>query len=474
MGLFFCPKPYVAELLKVSKGNVFLVNVVRKRSGNSFAIFREPNARRLLYVRLFGQAGDGILQTALATFVLFSPEREANPEKIALSFAILLIPYSVIGPFVGLFIDSWSRRSILYRANILRVVTMLAIAFVVLQHDANKTLAIFVLISLGINRFVQAALAASVPHVVEETNLVGANALFPTLGTAAASLAVGLGIGLQKIFGSNDEVNAGLIVVGAFFALLAAYFATRFTPVDLLGPHGITSEIRKEFRNALTGFRAGVRRLLDAPDALMSMTSVALQRAVFGTLTVTALILARTVWNGSDDPEGAVTDFGYAAIAAGTGAFIAAIVAASLMNGRIERVTKTMDERQSQLILIATFVTGAALIVTVAGFLSETLIGIVSSALLLGCAGQFLKINADTTVQRDIDDAHRGRVFSLFDMLINVSIVTGICIFTLIEVVRVELVLRVSIASTVLLAVVMLTGRHYFKSRNILHIDQAE
>ena len=57
----------------------------------------------------------GILQTALATFVLFSPERAANPERIALSFAILLIPYSLIGPFVGLFIDSWSRRSILYR-----------------------------------------------------------------------------------------------------------------------------------------------------------------------------------------------------------------------------------------------------------------------------------------------------------------------------------------------------------------------
>lgn len=450
------------------------MNVVRRKRTNSLSIFREPNARRLLYVRLFGQAGDGILQTALATFVLFSPERQADPERIALSFAILLIPYSIVGPFVGLFIDSWSRRLILYRANILRVITMLAIAIVMTGHSANKTLAVFVLISLGINRFIQAALAASVPHVVDEENLVGANALFPTLGTASASIGVGLGISLQHLIGNTDLVNAGLIVIGAAFALTAAFFATKFTPNEILGPHGVTSEVKKEFRNAITGLRAGVRRLLEAPDALRSMTSVALQRAVFGTLTVTALLLARTVWNDAGNPEGAVTDFGYCAIAAGAGSFIAAVVAASLMNGRIERVSKTMDERQSQLILIATFVTGAALVVTIAGFLSQTLIGIIFSALLLGCAGQFLKINSDTTIQRDIDDAHRGRVFSIFDMLINVSIVSGICIFTLFEVVRSELVLRISITATVLLAVVMLTGQHYYRSRNLLRLDRVE
>ena len=201
---------------------------MRMRSKNSLSIFKGENARRLLFVRLFGQAGDGILQTALATFVLFSPQREVDPERIALAFAILLIPYSVIGPFVGLFIDSWSRRSILFRANILRVVTMIAIAVVVLNHEANQLLAVLVLVSLGINRFIQAALAASIPHVVDETNLVGANALFPTLGTVSATIAVGVGIVVQQLFGNTDEVNAGLIAIGALFALVAAYFATKF------------------------------------------------------------------------------------------------------------------------------------------------------------------------------------------------------------------------------------------------------
>ena len=155
----------------------------------SFSFLRHANARELLAVRMFGQAGDGLLQTSLATFVLFSPQRESDPRKIALAFGIMLLPYSVVAPFVGIFIDRWSRRSILIRANLLRVITMVAIAIVITGNSANIVLAVLVLISLGISRFVQAALSASLPHVVERDDLVPANALFPTLGTTAASLA---------------------------------------------------------------------------------------------------------------------------------------------------------------------------------------------------------------------------------------------------------------------------------------------
>jgi hypothetical protein len=56
------------------------------------SVFGHRNARRLLAVRILGQAGDGMLQTALATFVLFSPAREPDPRRVAMSFAILLLP----------------------------------------------------------------------------------------------------------------------------------------------------------------------------------------------------------------------------------------------------------------------------------------------------------------------------------------------------------------------------------------------
>ena len=90
--------------------------------------------RFLLSVRLVGQSGDGMLQAALATFVLFSPERQPDAVKVAASFAILLIPYSVIGPFAGVFLDRWSRRQVLVRANLLKALFVLPILALVAAY----------------------------------------------------------------------------------------------------------------------------------------------------------------------------------------------------------------------------------------------------------------------------------------------------------------------------------------------------
>ena len=45
--------------------------------------------------------------------------------------------------------------------------------------------------------------------------------------------------------------------------------------------------------------------------------------------------------------------------------------------------------------------------------------------LFVGLAQQSAKIGADTTLQRRITDDHLGRVFSLFDVGVNVALVLG-------------------------------------------------
>jgi hypothetical protein len=47
---------------------------------------------RLLRIRWTGQLTDGIFQSALASFVLFSPERQADAMSAALAFALVLVP----------------------------------------------------------------------------------------------------------------------------------------------------------------------------------------------------------------------------------------------------------------------------------------------------------------------------------------------------------------------------------------------
>jgi hypothetical protein len=50
---------------------------------------------------------------------------------------------------------------------------------------------------------------------------------------------------------------------------------------------------------------------------------------------------------------------------------------------------------------------------------------LVGSALLLGFVGQATKVCTDTIVQRNIEDAFRGRAFAFYDQLFNVAYVAA-------------------------------------------------
>lgn len=64
-------------------------------------LLRLRDFRSLLAARLLSQAADGVFQVALAAFVVFSPEKQTSPAAIASAMAILLLPYSLLGPFTG-------------------------------------------------------------------------------------------------------------------------------------------------------------------------------------------------------------------------------------------------------------------------------------------------------------------------------------------------------------------------------------
>ena len=60
--------------------------------------------------------------------LLFNPERAADPWAIAGAFAVLFLPYSLLGPFAGALLDRWDRRGVLIGANLARLLLMLAVA----------------------------------------------------------------------------------------------------------------------------------------------------------------------------------------------------------------------------------------------------------------------------------------------------------------------------------------------------------
>ena len=141
-------------------------------AGDLRAVVRHRDFRRLFATRLTSQAADGGFQAALASLFFFSPERQTSAGSVAAAFAVLLLPYSVVGPFAGVLLDRWRRRQILVVANLLRAAMVLGVAELTFADVGGVPLYVAVLACLSVNRFFLAGLGASLPHVVPPERLV--------------------------------------------------------------------------------------------------------------------------------------------------------------------------------------------------------------------------------------------------------------------------------------------------------------
>src|SRR6478672_13459616 len=186
------------------------------------SLLARKSFRRLLATRLLAQFGDGVFQAALAGTVLFNPQRAADPVAVATGFAVLLLPYSLVGPFAGVWLDRWSRRQVLVWANLLRAALVAVVAGLVLAGVQGTLFYTAGLAVFSVNRFILAALSAALPHTTEPAALVSANALSTTSGAVATVVGGGAAIALLQVTGSSDGGYAGLALSAALPYLAAA------------------------------------------------------------------------------------------------------------------------------------------------------------------------------------------------------------------------------------------------------------
>ncbi len=377
--------------------------------------------RFLFSVRLVAQFGDGLLQAALATFVLFSPERQPDAVKIAAAFAILLLPYSVIGPFAGVFLDRWRRRNVLVRANLLKALFTVPIIALVLVGNDGFLLGLAVLTVLGIGRFVLAGLSASLPHVVAGRDLVTANALTPTSGTILAAVGALVGVSLRSALGGGDSGSA-IVLACAAGAYVASALLALALAVDRLGPDGTRAS--DTVRGVAVGLVEGIRELQLHAEAGRAIAVVGVHRLVFGVLTAGGLLLVRYTFNIVEEADTALNEFAMLTAAAAIGALVGAVLTpwASRRWGSV---------RWSVAALVQAGTVGIALVIV--GALAPSFPTLLAGSLSIGFAGQAVKVCSDTLVQRYIPDDHLGRVFSLFDMIVNVCLVAGITVMALVS-----------------------------------------
>ncbi|MFE5589314.1 MFS transporter [Streptomyces sp. NPDC056549] len=369
-------------------------------------LLRLTNFRRLLAVRLLSQCADGVYQVALATYVVFSPEKQTSPTAIASAMAVLLLPYSLVGPFAGVLLDRWQRRQVFLYGNLLRALLACGTAVLVLASVPDWLFYASALSVTAVNRFVLAGLSASLPRVVDEERLVIANSLSPTAGTLAATVGGGLAFGVRLVADNSDAV---VVAFGAVLYLCAGLASLRI-PRELLGPDPdpTPQPLTSALRSTALGLAAGLRHLAERRPAARALVAVGLMRFCYGALLVTVLMLSRYAWS-STDSEG-LGLLGLAVAASGAGFFAAAVLSPWAV-GRFGAFGWM------------TMCTAAAAVLVPALCLAFTPTPFLVAAFVLGLITQGAKIATDTVVQTSVDDSFRGRVFSLYDVLFNVAFV---------------------------------------------------
>jgi hypothetical protein len=368
-----------------------------------------PEFRRLLEVRLVSQFGDGLFAAGLAGGLLFSTERAATPWAIAGSFAVLYLPYSLLGPFAGALLDRWDRRLVLIGANIGRLLLVLVVAWLLVVSAHDLAILVAALIVNGFTRFVSSGLSAALPHVVPREQVVTMNSIATAAGGAAAFLGAIFMLVPRWLFGANDVGASAIIFLVSVPVALALWLSWRFPP-HLLGPDDSTRAIHGSVAYAVaTGWMHGARTVATVPTVAATLAGLAAHRMVLGINSLLVLVLVRH----TDVPD--VAGLGTTALffaAVGIGQFLAA----ALMPIAVARWGRYATANGSLAIAAVIQVAGSGLqlpVMMVCGF-------------LLGLAGQVVKLCADSAMQLDVDDALRGHVFTVQDALFWIAFIIAV------------------------------------------------
>ncbi|MFD6219015.1 MFS transporter [Nocardia asteroides] len=384
-------------------------------------IRRNPQMPRLALLRLAAQFGDGMFQAALSGAILFNPERETDPLAIAAGFAVLLLPYSILGPYAGALLDRWDRRNVLLIASVARA-ALIALAALGLYAGIGETpLLLLALATVGISRFVLAGVSAALPRVLEQRWLVPMNSVLATIASVCAGVGAAASVAVIALIGAGDAASAVAVGLSGIGSLVGVVLAAGFRH-GVLGPESGSATSESTVHAIATGLRTGAVAVWRSAQVTTAMIGIGAHRVVFGMNTLIMVLVLRQP-SDADQLSGGLVGFGVAIGFAAAGMLLAAILAPVLIP-RLGRPRTVLLGLSTAVVVQLTLVTPIALATGAAVDNAHRLL--LAGAFGLGLAGQTIKLTGDASMQIDIDDDQRGQVFALQDTVFNMTFVLAI------------------------------------------------
>ena len=361
---------------------------------------------RLLGAQFAAQGADGFAQAAALEVLVLDPFRQGTPERILAIAAITLLPYSIVAPFLGVFVDRWPRRGVLSWTNYGRAALLISFPVWALVLPGQSDLYAAVFLLLGAGRLFLTAKGAVLPVVLHEQHLLKGNSVSSGGGMVSALLGGVVGVLAAGAVGTAP----GLVIAGCVYVVAGVVAGRISTPLDHDNPPaaGLVDALRQVARELLDGLKAIARR---AP-ARFALVGIFLLRTIGMVVVIGAVLVIKSEFPDAGDRFGRLTSSALALGAAGLGAFAGATTA-PLLGRRF---------MQPQLI-VAGYVISAAGIITLGGVYD------VRAVLLLtfigGYGGFVTKVAADAHLQQALPDEYRGRAFALYDILYNIATVVA-------------------------------------------------
>jgi Major Facilitator Superfamily len=385
------------------------MNMIQK----AIALFsKSRDFSMLMGAQFCAQAGDGIVQAALAKLIVFGDQKgfdiegARSPDELLRIALYIFVPYTILSPFLGVLIDRWDRRRLLFVANAFRAVVIFVVALVGTQSVPDTTLFLAFLLTLASTRLVLATKAAALPATLRERDLVEGNAV-SQLGGAVFQLG-GAGAALVAAGALSAEP---IILLGAVVYAAGSVFALGLRHArEISERNSLIDELLGMARSIMDG----VREVAGTPKAAAAITTYFWLRFLWSFSIVAIGFVARDLL--------ADEDMAILIITAGSGAAGAAL--GFLFADRLHDRVRTT----AHLVFSASTVAGLA--VAALGSL-EISAAIAALTFFLGLGFFLAKISLDTLVQEALGDDFRGRAFSLYDIAYNLAWVCAAVILKL-------------------------------------------
>jgi MFS family permease len=376
---------------------------VSKSKPRVWELLAEGDFRLLLGAQCIAQMADGFAQAAFAQEIVLDPQ--GTPTRTLALFALTLLPYSLLGPFTGVLVDRWKRRSILVWTNVARAILLVSLPLWMGALPGDSALFASILLLLGFGRLFLTTKGASLPAVLHEHHLLRGNAMSGGFGMISALVGGVAGLGVAS-FASTESA---IVLAGVLYAT-GALVARRISD-PMAHPHKHLERIRDAAARISSELVDGVREIWTREHARLPLLGIFVLRVAAMFVALIAIEIIRTEYTGADD-SGRLSASALALGAAGVGAFIGALTAPAM--GR---------RFSTPALLIVGFVVSGVSMLAVAPVLQLTTT--VGLSLFAGFGAFVAKVAVDAQVQEALPDEYRGRAFALYDILYNLASVVA-------------------------------------------------